>query len=296
MFNYRHALRTRLAPGVRKCCVASASVPFLSMPSSLVLNYCRLPSWCTSGLRTACWLLTDWCIAVKCTSHSCSNVVKWGFSTFDKTVAKDNLHISIAALRNSKTALSVHIDEFVMKHLQWIDVLTGSWDDRAAFWKSAEVPAGMLEDIIIMDLAWSGTDLLANAAHSNDPSVLATIAGMIAHCLQWEGLSETRWGKALRRCRLLVKSLSIGIDGLWSLSINDENVGVHHMKGFSRCGAAFRHFAVVAALTPLPAENMLECLFPDADDFWVRKEEESVEDIPLALHPGRHRWRVDHLG
>lgn len=49
--------------------------------------------------------LTDWFFAVKCSSHSCSNAVRWGFSTFDTGVDKDKLHISIAALRNSKTAL-----------------------------------------------------------------------------------------------------------------------------------------------------------------------------------------------
>lgn len=169
-----------------------------------------------------------------------------------------------------------------MKHLRWTGVRTADWDDRMAFWRAFDIPADTLEDFAAIGLSWKGSGLMANQDLASQPGILTKVAAMIGLCLQWESFSGTRWGKVGRSCRFLVRSLAVGLDGLWAVTMSDENVGGYHLKGFSRCDTTLRQFIVSAALTPFPAESMLEAIFLDdrllrfADD-WRRRADEELE-------------------
>ena len=204
--------------------------------------------------------LTDWVIPVKCISHGCSNEVKWGLKAFDNKIDKTNVHVSTAALRNSKTALLAHIDSFVVRHLRWTEERSASWDDRVCFWRALDVPHDLLDIFVDMDLMWIGTDLVANAKYAADPKSLEDISSLISHCMHWKSYSETRWAAVGQSARLLVRSLAVGLCGLFDLRMEDENISKWHLSGFSKCDVSIRKFLATVAFTAFPAESVLDDL------------------------------------
>ena len=57
--------------------------------------------------------ISDWTICLKCSSHSCSDALKWGLKRLAGKDIIDASHISTASLVSTSTALHLHVEAFV---------------------------------------------------------------------------------------------------------------------------------------------------------------------------------------
>ena len=108
---------------------------------------------------------TDFILGIRCMSHILSLATRWGLLPFSAKDIFHNVHIGIAALRNSGTELTGHIDEFRGSRLIYVPVVV---DDagivaRSQLWKLL-LGCPMLADKFIAYGLWF--DLVASAVHA----------------------------------------------------------------------------------------------------------------------------------
>ena len=215
------------------------------------------------GEEVVLLMLTDWCIAIKCCLHSCSNSVKWGLTPLRAGIEHDDVHISIAACQKSQSELHAHIDKFLLATLTFSDVPSGTVAEREMFWKALEVEANVLDDLVYVDPFWDGTSLLVNKQLMHVENGWEQIASCVLYLLQWIMYSETRWAKVGRSARLLLRSLAIGLDGLVDIVKHDPNASMYHLNGFFRATPGIRRYIAIAAASTFPVEALAIELFDD---------------------------------
>ena len=62
---------------------------------------------------------SDWVFGVQCKSHSCSNAVKWGFTSEVADSAVEDAHIVVQSLLNSSMLLHSKMDAFLPQYLDF---------------------------------------------------------------------------------------------------------------------------------------------------------------------------------
>jgi hypothetical protein len=100
--------------------------------------------------------ISDWTICLKCSSHSCSNALKWGLKRLAGKEIIDATHISTASLVNAATALHLHVEAFVFRHVSFVGERSGTFQEIEAFWRMLGVGSEMLDELSRHDLDWTG--------------------------------------------------------------------------------------------------------------------------------------------
>ena len=200
---------------------------------------------------------TDWVLGVKCVSHGCSNAVVWGLKTACPSVDRESVHVSIASLLNGRTALHSHTTAFLTRHLQFSAVRSGVFDDIYTFWQALDVEPHMCEIFAQLDPVWDGVNFCVSQEYETKAGGIDDILGCISYLLHWSAFSETRWANVGRSGRLFARSLAGGLEPLWDICMEDDNISHWHLGGFKKATSDVRQYLFVAAFSALPAEAVL---------------------------------------
>jgi len=234
----------------------------------------------------------DWAIGIKCISHGCSNAVNWGLKWHFATVTRENVHISIESLQNSRTALHAHIGDLLTRHLKFVHGRTSSDSDILAFWLALDVGPDMCETLVSLDLNWDGDHLCVHDSWERHPKVFEDVAGCLLYLLRWLSFSETRWAKVGRSGRWFIRALAAGIEPLLQICLEDENISHYNMGGFTRATVDVREFLAVASFSALSAESVLLQIFEDdrmllhADHWW----ELAIDEVRYVVNLPAYVW------
>ena len=177
---------------------------------------------------------TDWILGVQCVSHGCSNAVVWGLKTACPSVDRESVHVSIASLLNGRTALHSHTTAFLTRHLQFSAVRSGVFDDIYTFWQALDVEPGMCEIFAKLDPVWDGVNFCVNQEYETKVGGIDDILACISYLLHWAAFSETRWANVGRSGRLFARSLAGGLEPLWAICMEDENISHWHLGGLRK--------------------------------------------------------------
>ena len=177
---------------------------------------------------------TDWVLGVKCVSHGCSNAVVWGLKTACPSVDRESVHVSIASLLNGRTALHSHTTAFLTRHLQFSAVRSGVFDDIYTFWQALDVEPHMCEIFAQLDPVWDG--VTSALAKSTKRKLGASTTFLVAFRICFIGrLSRRRVGPTVGRSgRLLARSLAGGLEPLWGICMEDDNISHWHLGGLRK--------------------------------------------------------------
>jgi hypothetical protein len=206
---------------------------------------------------------TDWVFDVGCKAHACSNGVHWGLKDFSSEKILEDVHISIEALRNSATALLDSVDAFLIRHMVF-ETEREHLAEKELFWRIMGVDVDFFDLVMEVDPFWDGAHLRVRAELASDTKCWEKVSACVMYLLKWSKFSETRWCAVGKSARLILRSISIGLDGLVKMVLDDPVVSNYHLNGFSRSDFFARRYLAVAAFSCFPAEGVLqELLFDD---------------------------------
>ena len=83
------------------------------------------------------------------------------------------------------------------------------------------------------------------------------VVSLVHYALQWTKFSQTRWCACGVSSRRFLRSLSVGMDGLYTLCEADAQVSMYYLTGFTFATFQVRRFLAVAAVASYPSEAVL---------------------------------------
>jgi hypothetical protein len=185
----------------------------------------------------------DFCFGMQCLSHVFSNANKWGLSHVSSPESLDDLHIAIAAARQSSTTLLRSLPQFVLSRVTFEepDWDTTTWLQIQALWNFLLDDARMVHDIMELNPRWGRQRdrLLVSTGFRAGLAMPAyeRMESILAYCCRWEDFTLTRWSSVSRACRLWVASLLVGLDGqMESLTLRICFVGRKFLRANNDCG------------------------------------------------------------
>ena len=104
---------------------------------------------------------------------------------------------------------------------------------------------------------WDGVNFCVSQEYETKAGGIDDILGCISYLLHWSAFSETRWANVGRSGRLFARSLAGGLEPLWDICMEDDNISHWHLGGFKKATSDVRQYLFVAAFSALPAESVL---------------------------------------
>ena len=227
--------------------------------------------------------VTDWVFVTKCISHACSNATVWGLRRELDTLNRDDVHIVIAALNNSSSALHASIDVYLMRHLQPVRTRSASDDEIRAFWAALDVEPTILNDFVEADLVFDGVNLQASHRVTDLNDGYQRIEALLLYCLRFIDWSETRWVKVGRSGRYYMRARAVGVTELVGVVRSDPSFSMTmaQLNGFSRVTMEIDRFLCRCAFSVYASESAYLRIMED--DRWLRAMPE-LKSIVEELH------------
>jgi hypothetical protein len=207
--------------------------------------------------------ITDWSVFMKCKSHSCSNAIKWSVMLMASAIDRKDPRIVVESLRNGSSQLLGHISAFVSSRLAFAHNRSMPLAERERFWKAFDVEPHFIDELCAIDPWWDGRDLYVDAMFEKDEDIFGRASRLMVYFMRWMGFSETRWGKACRSARFVIRVVVVGLDGLVEIVKADPAVSLFDIGGYDRATPSVRKYFAVIAFAGLPAESLVMELFED---------------------------------
>ena len=205
---------------------------------------------------------SDIVVDIKCVLHGLHNAMKWGLRPHWDSELSDTLHIVILSLRQSSVELADHIPEFLEKCLLYEDVPLDGWNEydlaRRHVWRLLGVDEEALEDLMLVNPRWDQgrKKLLVNAHLEWDPLASSKVTTCIAMMMRWHNFTGSRFAGLSQACRLLLRSMLVGIDSLVAVTLADQAVSKYYLCGYKKITTPIRHFVAITALSAQPLESV----------------------------------------
>ena len=249
--------------------------------------------------RLLLWCL-DWPIVVKCVSHAFNNASSWGLSLeYDLSDEQDKVtHITVKSLINSRDGLLEKINEFVSRRAKAVDTLTGTVEERRAFWQCLDTEPQIIELFIFFDLEWDGYNLCFWAGAMRLPDWGKTLETLLTYSCCWVSFCRTRWASIGPCGRKYSRSEACGIAGLVEVCLEDPDIDPTHMRGYTQGTAEVRALLVAAAFVPRPAETVLlevhedDRLLKHCQQYQLEGDEEYAYLVSLPQYVWRRLARI----
>jgi hypothetical protein len=240
----------------------------------------------------------DFCFGMQCLSHVFSNANKWGLSHVSSPESLDDLHIAIAAARQSSTTLLRSLPQFVLSRVTFEepDWDTTTWLQRQALWNFLLDDARMVHDIMELNPRWDRQrDRLLVSTSFRDGLVMPAYERMesiLAYCCRWEDFTLTRWSSVSRACRLWVASLLVGLDGQMETCREDPAIGNYFIHGHDRGKRLeVRRLALTACfasgVSDIPGQMLIEDerFMMQAESIWnaMLSEADYISSLPASI-------------
>jgi hypothetical protein len=191
----------------------------------------------------------DIVFGIKCPGHGCSNALKNPLrECFPDERVIDDAKITILSLRNGSAHLFGKIDFFLQVHRVFQEF---TQDDALlrTFWTCLGVPEKHIDLFVEVSPIWDGSNLLVKASLKDDPDGDAKLVACLQFGLQWTQVIELRWAGVHPSGKHYLLSMAIGVPGLWKMCLDDPNISMEKLNGFSRwTNPQVRSYLAVSAM------------------------------------------------
>jgi hypothetical protein len=201
-------------------------------------------------------------IGIRCKAHGCHNSIQWGLGPHYKLFIADECHIVIASLLNASSALVNRIDQFLLSKVRFV-TRRESPEDVRAWWTAMEVRPEMLDLFVACNPWWDGEALLVDARMEHDAHAFGTLSSMLLYCLRWCQWSNSRWCRAGRSGRFLLRSLAVGTHCVAHMCLDDPECPNTKLNGYRRITPEIRKMCALMAFSARGAEALLVSLLED---------------------------------
>ena len=194
--------------------------------------------------------------------HDMHNGLKWGLRVHGDPLLEVSVYITIESVRNGWWDLHKHLVSWLLVVVDFTEMPDEAYPTRE-LWQALGVEEKWVENLLEVGLYWSDGTLHVRPELRADPKCWEKLSGVWAYCMKWRKFSTGRWHGVGGSCRLLLRALTVGLEGLVAYTREDPLVGDYYLHGFDRFGQAERRYMVLAALCSWPAEKFISAVLQD---------------------------------
>ena len=217
---------------------------------------------------------TEFTIGLKCRLHGASKGMDWGSRRVQGFEVLDDTFIAISSLQKTSALFLTRTERFIMKFVEFEPRVGRNRDEIREWWLMLEVPLHLIETFVDADPWWDedAQQLLVCSTFRDDVALWPKLSTIVFACRRWSKWSLTRWGRAGRCTRFLLRSLVTGVSGAVGQILDDETAADTNLAGFAKLSDEVRMFVAVMAVGMKAVEGLILSLLCD-DRLFLRSAE-----------------------